>query len=43
MMAAAGVIERDYYCDDCHFTWPEQPPKPEPELDILNWPKKDQP
>jgi len=39
-MAAAGVIERDYYCEKCHLTWPSEPPKPGPELDILNWPKK---
>ena len=39
-LAAAGVIERGYYCETCHFTWPAEVPKPGPELDILNWPKK---
>jgi hypothetical protein len=39
-LAAAGVIERDYYCEKCHFTWPAEPPKAGPELNILNWPKK---
>ena len=39
-LAAAGVIERGYYCEACHFTWPAETPKPGPELDILNWPKK---
>ena len=39
-LAAAGVIERGYYCEACHFTWPAEAPKPGPELDILNWPKK---
>lgn len=39
-LAAAGVIERGYYCEACHFTWPATAPKAEPELDILNWPKK---
>jgi len=39
-LAAAGVIERGYYCETCHFTWPAKPEKPGPELDILNWPKK---
>lgn len=39
-LAAAGVIERGYYCEECHFTWPPETPKPGPELDILNWPKK---
>ena len=41
--AAAGVIERDYYCEACHFTWPAEVPKPEPEVDRLNWPKKPSP
>ena len=39
-LAAAGVIERNFYCEACHFTWPAQEPEPEPELDRLNWPKK---
>ena len=39
-LAAAGMIERAYYCEACHFTWPAEPPKPRPELDMLNWPKK---
>ena len=39
-LAPAGLIERAYYCEACHFTWPTEPPKAEPELDILNWPKK---
>ena len=39
-LAAAGVIERDFYCDSCHYTWPAEPPSPEPELDPLGWPKK---
>jgi hypothetical protein len=36
--AAAGMIERQYYCEACGFTW-DANPKPEPELDVLNWPK----
>lgn len=39
-MAAAGVIDRNYYCQACHFTWPEEPEKAGPELDELNWPKR---
>lgn len=39
-LAPAGLIERTYYCESCHLTWPTEPPKAEPELDILNWPKK---
>src|SRR5687768_11682441 len=38
--AAAGIIEQNFYCEACHFTWPADPPKPGPELDILGWPKK---
>ena len=40
-LAPAGLIERTYYCEACHLTWPTEPPKAEPELDILNWPKRD--
>ena len=39
-LAPAGLIERAYYCEACHLTWPAEPPKQEPELDILNWPKR---
>jgi hypothetical protein len=39
-MATAGLVEKEFYCQDCHFTWPAEPPPPQPELDILNWPKK---
>ncbi|MES2570596.1 MAG: hypothetical protein V4710_11155 [Verrucomicrobiota bacterium] len=38
--AAAGIIERDYYCNSCQFTWPAEKPLPEQEVDTLNWPKK---
>ena len=36
--AAAGLIEKQFYCEACGFTW-ESEPKPQPELDVLNWPK----
>ena len=39
-LAATGLIEQDFYCEACHFTWPAEDPKPEQETDILNWPKK---
>jgi hypothetical protein len=38
--AAAGVISREYYCESCHFTWPDEV-KAEPDLDRLNWRKTD--
>jgi hypothetical protein len=34
-----GGIAKDYYCMDCHYTWPREK-KPEPELDILGFPKR---
>ena len=37
--AAAGLIERQFYCEACGFTWDAEP-KPEPNLDVLNWPAK---
>ena len=38
--ANLGVIAKEYYCESCHFTWPDEV-KPEPELDRLNWRKTD--
>lgn len=36
-LAAAGVIEKAYYCEACSNTWnPDE--KPQPDRDILNWP-----
>jgi hypothetical protein len=37
-LAATGVIAREYYCESCHFTWPDET-RAEPELDALNWRK----
>lgn len=36
--AAAGLIERQYYCEACGYTWEAEPKAPET-LDILNWPE----
>lgn len=36
--AAAGIIERQYYCEACGNTWDAEP-KQAPDLDVLNWPK----
>jgi predicted RNA-binding Zn-ribbon protein involved in translation (DUF1610 family) len=35
-----GVIAKEYYCESCHFTWPDEV-KEEPDLDRLNWRKSD--
>ena len=28
MAANLGLVEREYYCQDCHFTWPKEGTKP---------------
>jgi len=28
LMAALGALEKEYYCADCHFTWPKEGSKP---------------
>ena len=38
---AMHLIPREYYCEDCHFTWPKQKPV-EPERDILGFPLNSQ-
>jgi hypothetical protein len=34
-----GLIEKYFYCLDCHYTWPKEE-RVEPETDILNWPRE---
>jgi hypothetical protein len=24
LMAAMGAVEKEFYCEDCHFTWPKE-------------------
>src|SRR5215469_5950994 len=24
LLASVGLLEKDYYCEDCHFTWPKE-------------------
>jgi hypothetical protein len=36
-MTALHVTPRQYYCLDCHFTWPKVP-RTQPELDLLGFP-----
>ncbi|MBI3850239.1 MAG: hypothetical protein HY298_08120 [Verrucomicrobia bacterium] len=33
------LVEKEFYCMDCHFTWPKEE-KPLPDLDVLGWPRK---
>jgi hypothetical protein len=28
LLAEVGLVEKDYYCEHCHFTWPKQRTKP---------------
>ncbi len=37
--AAVGIIDREYYCEACGYTW-EAEPKPKKDLDVLNWETK---
>jgi rubredoxin len=36
--AAAGLIEQQYFCEACGYTWDPNPKTPET-LDVLNWPQ----
>jgi predicted RNA-binding Zn-ribbon protein involved in translation (DUF1610 family) len=38
LLTAAHLIPREYYCEDCQFTWPDKV-KPEVDRDALNWPR----
>lgn len=31
------LLDRQYYCRACHFTWSPEPAKPEPDRTVLNW------
>src|SRR4051812_14544847 len=39
LLCAIGLIEREFYWEDCHYTWPTKVKVP-PDLDLLGWPKK---
>jgi hypothetical protein len=38
LFMALHIIPRQYYCMDCHFTWPKVAMVEQPELDVLGWP-----
>jgi predicted RNA-binding Zn-ribbon protein involved in translation (DUF1610 family) len=38
LLSAAHLFPREYYCEDCHFTWPDKVPL-EVDRDALNWPR----
>lgn len=37
VLTVLHIAPREYYCLDCHFTWPKVP-RIEPELDVLGFP-----
>ena len=37
LFMAVHLIPREYYCEDCHYTWPKEK-RVEPERDILGFP-----
>ncbi len=39
LLCALGLMERKFYCKDCHYTWPVAVKVP-PAQDLLGWPKK---
>jgi len=39
LLSAAHLIPREYYCEDCQFTWPDKV-EPEQQRDALNWPRQ---
>lgn len=39
LLATIGFLDRQFFCRNCHFSWPEKPVEA-PNLDVLNWPKK---
>jgi len=28
LIAELGLVEKDYYCEHCHYTWPKEPKEP---------------
>jgi hypothetical protein len=38
LFVSMGLFPKEYYCGNCQYTWPKDV-KPEPERDVLGWPK----
>ena len=38
-LSTLGFMEKEFYCQKCHFTWPVKQKVPVP-TDLLGWPKK---
>lgn len=39
LFMAGGFVQREFYCQECHYTWPTAEPL-RPKTDILGWPEK---
>jgi hypothetical protein len=39
LFMAVGVISKEFYCQECHYTWPKVERIPE-HRDILGWPER---
>lgn len=42
LLCAVGLIQREFYCQECQWTWPLKP-KSQPQTDPLGWPVKPPP
>ena len=38
-LSTLGFMEKQFYCQDCHYTWPVKQ-KVQAPMDLLGWPKK---
>jgi len=38
VFVSLGLFPKEYYCQNCQYTWPKDV-KPEPDRDVLGWPK----
>ena len=39
LFVSMGLFPKEYYCQNCQYTWPKDV-KPQPDRDVLGWPKK---
>ena len=41
LFVALGFVNQEFYCENCHHTWPAKPEKPLPPMDALGWPMEE--
>jgi hypothetical protein len=39
VLLALKILPREFYCLECHYTWPAVASTAEPESDLLGWPR----